>query len=64
MINTESYRKSSNLKQETHKMRLYIPPNDANDFHTLREEMIAEETIANLVKFAIFSSVIPGKSSH
>ena len=27
-------------------MRLYIPPNDANDFHTLREEMIAEEMIA------------------
>ena len=34
-------------KQETHKMRLYIPPNDANNFRTLREKMIAEETIAN-----------------
>ena len=28
-------------------MRLHIPPNDANNFYTLREEMLAEETIEN-----------------
>ena len=38
-------------------MRLYIPPNDANDFHTLREEMIAEETIANFGFFLIFTHI-------